>query len=74
MIKNKPYDFPDNFKSFALMPKFDENIDALALLAENEDWSYKATSSTYTNPVLRNYLLYTYKRIAEEKKTCDNDR
>lgn len=68
MIKNKPYDFPDNFKSFALMPKFDENIDALALLAENEDWSYKATSSTYTNPVLRNYLLYTYKRIAEEKK------
>jgi len=37
MDKNKPYDFPELFRDFVLMPKFDENIEFLASLAEPED-------------------------------------
>lgn len=66
--KAKPYDLPDSFEDFALMPKFAEDIEVLADFAEIEDWSYKNTINTVTNPILRNYIKYTYKRIAEEKK------
>lgn len=52
------------------MPKFDENIESLANLAEPEDWDYQNTSSTVSKPILRNYIRYTYKRIAEEKKVA----
>jgi hypothetical protein len=68
MTKNKPYDFPELFRDFALMPKFDTNIDELADLAESEDWDYQNTDYQHPFPVLRNYVTYTYRRIAEEKK------
>jgi hypothetical protein len=38
MEKNKPYHFPELFRDFVFMPKFDENIESLAALAESEDW------------------------------------
>jgi Domain of unknown function (DUF3825) len=66
--KKDPYDLPESFIDFALMPKFDENIDFLAGLSEPEDWDYKNTFSNESKPILRNYIKYTYKRIAEEKK------
>ncbi|MDR7148757.1 hypothetical protein J2W49_000685 [Hydrogenophaga palleronii] len=68
MSKNQPYDFPEHFRDFVFMPKFEENIDALAALAEPEDWGYKATAAAHPKPILRNYLTYTYRRVAEEKK------
>lgn len=68
MAKNKPYEFPEHFRDFVLMPKFDENIELLASIAEPEDWDYKNTEPTHPKPILRNYLTYTYKRVAEEKK------
>lgn len=68
MEKNKPYDFPENFRDFVFMPKFDENIDALASLAEFEDWDYKIIPMIHTKPILRSYLIHTYKRVADEKK------
>lgn len=68
MAKNKPYDFPELFRDFAFVPKFDENIQQLSELAEPEDWNYKNTQSQHDHPVLRNYVTYTYRRVAEEKK------
>jgi len=68
MAKNGPYDFPGDFYDFVLMPRFDDNIEYLKGMAEDEDWDYKHTSSTKPYPILRNYIVYTYQRIAEEKK------
>lgn len=68
MAKNKAYDFPEHFQEFAFMPKFAENIDSLAILAEPEDWEYKATPSAHPRPILRNYVTYTYRRLIQEKK------
>lgn len=68
MSQNHPYDFPEDFYDFAFMPKFEENIDYLMQMAEPEDWDYKHTPSAQNHPILRNYIRYTYRRIAEEKK------
>ena len=68
MEQNKPYDFSNDFYDFGFMPKFDENIETLMSLVENEDWDYQNTSLSHAHPILRNYIKYTYQRIAEEKK------
>lgn len=68
MDKQKPYDFPELFRDFAFMPKFTDDIDALAHLAEHEDWEYKQAPAPHSRPILRNYIAYTYQRVAEEKK------
>ena len=36
VVKNQPYEFTEHFRDFVFMPKFDEDIDALAVLAEPE--------------------------------------
>lgn len=68
MAKNQPYDLPESFYDFAMMPKFNDDIDTLSNLAEQEDWEYRFTVSPHSKPILRNYVFHTYKRIAEEKK------
>jgi hypothetical protein len=68
MDKNKPYDFPELFRDFALMPRFTDDIDSLAQEAEPEDWDYKHTPSPHSHPILRNYITYTYRRVSEERK------
>ncbi len=68
MVQNKPYDFPSDFYDFGFMPKFPENIESLQVLAEPEDWGYQNTTVGEAHPILRNYIKYTYQRIAEEKK------
>lgn len=68
MTKNSPDFFPELFRDFAMMPKFGENIETLVGLAEPEDWEYRNSTATYAHPVLRNYLTYTYQRLAEERK------
>lgn len=40
----------------------------LAELAEDEDWDYQFTTTLYQKPILFNYIKYTYRRLAEERK------
>lgn len=70
MPKNQPYDLPETFHDFAMMPKFNDDIANLSKLAENEDWEYRLSNSPNPMPILRNYIHHTYKRIAEEKKVA----
>lgn len=70
MEKYDKYELPEEFIDFAFMPKFDENIAVLEELAEKEDWTYKETTVDSEFPILENYLKYTYKRVAEEKKVA----
>lgn len=53
---------------FAYMRDFDAAIAALAALAEPEDWDYHNTAAARARPVLRNYVVHTYRRLAEEEK------
>jgi hypothetical protein len=64
-----PYDLPESFHEFTLMPRFDDNIECLASLAP-EDWDYHNTPTSESKPILRNYIKYTYRRIAHEKKVA----
>jgi len=68
LVKNQPYDLPEKFQDFAMMPKFNGDIDELSILAEKEDWEYRSTASKQAKPILRNYIYYTYHRISEERK------
>ncbi|WP_368649812.1 DUF3825 domain-containing protein [Brucella intermedia] len=70
MAKNEPYDLPEKFYDFAMMPRFAEELDTLAGMAENEDWEYRHTPSPIPKPILKNYITHTYQRIAEEKKVA----
>ena len=66
----EPYSLPESFYDFAFMPKFEPNLEFLAKMSEQEDWEYKNTKNSTQLPILRAYILYTYKRIAEEKKVA----
>lgn len=68
MTKRKAYDFPELFRDFALMPRFTDDIETLKGMAEEEDWDYKNSPQQHPHPILRNYVTYTYRRIADEKK------
>lgn len=67
-MKNEKLDLPEDLFDFAFIPKFWEVIDALAVFAEPEDWTYQNSQSPSAYPILENYIKYTYKRLAEEKK------
>ena len=68
--KHEPYELPESFIEFAFMPKFEEDIENLASFAEQEEWDYKKTPQNALKPILQNFIKYTYKRIAEEKKVA----
>ena len=68
-----PRDFPENLNEFALIPQFELKIEELASLAEGEDWDYHNTNSDTSKPILHNYIKYTYKRLAEERKISVTD-
>jgi len=69
-MKNDKYDLPDYYHQFAFAPRFADNINFLAGFADPEDWKYHNTQveSDSEHPILENYIKYTYKRLAEEKK------
>lgn len=61
--------YPEQLFDFAFFGgKYERHIQNLADMAEPEDWGYKFTESEKDNPVLCNYISYTYKRLAEEGK------
>jgi hypothetical protein len=64
---------PSELFDFAYMGNYDDAIQRLAEFAENEDWSYISTTSSKNNPILYNYILYTFKRLSEESKISIND-
>lgn len=54
---------------FAWFPgSFDDAFEKLASITEEEDWDYQFTETEHKRPILFNYIRYTYKRLAEEKK------
>ncbi|WP_375382048.1 DUF3825 domain-containing protein [uncultured Sphingomonas sp.] len=65
---------PDELLSFAYVPAFDDRLDELSRLAEDEpgDWDFNATP-TGRKPILRNYIFRTYSRLAFEDKVQIND-
>ena len=65
-----PYNLPESFYDFALMPRFEQNIESLANMAEPEDWNYKYAPNPSPLQMLHTYVKYTYRRIAEEKKVA----
>lgn len=68
-----PRDFSENLSEFALIPRLEEKINELAIMAEDEDWEYHNTPTDTEKPILLNYFKYTYKRIAEEGKIAVTD-
>jgi hypothetical protein len=60
--------FAEKLFDFAYVSDMDSRLQTLAEMAEPEDWSYKSTQQTHPNPVLFNYIQYTYMRLVEEDK------
>lgn len=56
---------------FAIIPNMTGQLESLAQLAEQEDWSYQNTRSEYSKPILFNYIHYTFMRIQEEGKIVE---
>jgi hypothetical protein len=76
---NEPPTAPDNAKlmqtehprplyAFGYIHKIHDRLETLRGLAEDENWSYQRTPSDIPNPVLYNYLHYTFERLDEQKK------
>ena len=71
IIKNKPDQFTEEFIDFVFIPDFLNNIQKLADLAEEENWNYQNPEfimPDHNNPILENYLKYSYKQIKLENK------
>ena len=60
--------WPQDLFDFAWFPSRDEQFFDLANQAEREDWDYQNAQTEHENPILFNYIRYTYQRLAEEKK------
>jgi hypothetical protein len=60
--------FPSDLFDFAYIHNFEQRLDTLEALAEDEPWEYQAAASDHHKPILYNYLRYTYSRLAEQNK------
>lgn len=60
--------WPEDILQFAWIQDLDHKLNDLANKAEHEDWSYQNTPSEHEKPILYNYIRYTYRRVAEERK------
>ena len=61
-------EWPSRLFDLIFVPDFNVKLDELAELAEQESWEYQNTETDHHLPILYNYLMYTYKRLAEEDK------
>ena len=66
-------DWPEDLFEFAWFPNREDQLQQLADLAEEEDWQYQYTCNEHEFPILFNYLRYTYRRLAEERKISLSD-
>ena len=60
--------WPEELFDFGWFPHRDQQLRELVSLAEAEDWQYQHTPNDYEFPILFDYLRYTYRRLAEERK------
>lgn len=60
--------WPGDLFDFAFIRDVDAQLSKLAVLSEQEDWSYQFTQNEHPCPILYNYIRYTYRRLAEEYK------
>lgn len=60
--------WPSDLFDFAFIPEINDQLPNLAEKSEPEDWEYQYTTSDYQLPILYNYIRYTYRRVAEERK------
>lgn len=60
--------WPEDLFDFAFIPAMDDQLHALAELAEDEDWEYQNTQSDHSHAVLFNYFRFSYRRVAQENK------
>lgn len=67
-MKNDMYELTDSLYDFAQIPNFSNVIETLKNIVEDEDWTYHHTSTSSNYPILENYINYTYRHIATEKK------
>ena len=62
-------EWPANlYYDFAFFLDRTDRLRDLTKIAEPEDWGYQHTESEFDQPILFNYLGYTYRRIAKENK------
>ena len=69
MEKNKAYDFPELFRDFAMMPKFQDDMEALCEIAEQEDWdseAWQAFDESERIESVRQYHRQNRIRLADE--------
>ncbi|HTZ54797.1 MAG TPA: DUF3825 domain-containing protein [Candidatus Acidoferrum sp.] len=59
---------PEDLRSFAWVQDFEGAVSDLASIGEAEDWDYHNAQSEKPMPILRNYIVHTYRRLAEEGK------
>jgi hypothetical protein len=68
-----PQTWPDSLLELIFFPRMNEKLDELAELAEGEIWDYQHTPTDHHKPILYNYTLHTYSRLAEESKIVVSD-
>ena len=60
--------WPEDIFDFAWFSEREDQLRELARQAEEEDWQYHHTPNEHDVPILFNYVRYTYRRLAEERK------
>jgi len=65
--------WPEEFYDFTFFADPDLRLKELAEDVEDEDWAYHHTQSEHPYPILFNYIRFTYKRLAEERKIALSD-
>ncbi len=61
--------FPEQILDLAYFPTtIDACVERLKELAEHEDWDYHRTAHDHPNPVLKNFVFFTYRRLVEQNK------
>ena len=52
---------------FAFIPKYEDAINALASMADPEDWDF-SDARVKKNVILKNYIEHTFRKVREEEK------
>lgn len=60
--------FPEQLLDLVFIPDLNQKFADLAQLVEPEDWGYRNTVEPRPNPVLFNYIVFTYKKLVSEGK------
>jgi hypothetical protein len=62
--------WPDSLFDLIFIPHIGERLEDLTVLAEPEEWNYQHTESEHPQPILYNYLHYTYQATSRTRQNC----